>query len=166
MICGRGIFRNWQQMALLFVEMAVSNAYDGEKQKEFHMSTNNSSFLKNALLGESALAFLGSVALFYFSKAIAGAFNLSASWIILVLGAGVAVYAIKVYGAARSEPIGTGIARLAMYGNLAGVLGGAILIFGNLLPFTAAGKWTIAIITDIALVLSIAEYIGLRKLAN
>ena len=83
-----------------------------------------------------------------------------------MLGAGVAVYAIKVYFAARSEPVNTGVAKLAMYGNLAGVLGGVVLIFGNLLPITTTGKWTIAIITDIALILSIAEYIGLRRLAK
>jgi hypothetical protein len=130
------------------------------------MLANNSSLLKNALLGESVLAFIGSAALLYFSKAIASFFGLPASWIILALGAGVAVYAVKVYFAARSEPVNTGIARLAMYGNLAGVLGGMALIFANLLPFTTTGKWIIAIITDIALILSIAEYIGLRRLAK
>ncbi|HEX2995345.1 MAG TPA: hypothetical protein VHP14_10990 [Anaerolineales bacterium] len=130
------------------------------------MLANNSSFLRNALFGESALAVIGGAALLYFSKAIASFFALSAPWIVLPLGTGVIVYAIIVYFAARSKPVNAGIAKLAMYGNLIGVLVGVALIFGNLLPFTTAGKWMIAIITDVALILSITEYIGLRRLAN
>ena len=127
---------------------------------------NNPSLLKNALFCESALAVIGSAALLYFSKPIASFFNLSAPWIILALGAGVIVYAIIVYFAARAQPVNTGVAKLAMYGNLAGVLGGVVLIFANLLPFTTAGKWIVAVIADIALILFLSQYVGLRRLAK
>jgi hypothetical protein len=68
--------------------------------------------------------------------------------------------------AARSEPVNTGIARFAVYADLAWVVGSAVLIFANLVPFTTAGKWTIAIIADVVLVFAILQYVGLRRVAR
>ncbi len=128
--------------------------------------SNNSSLLKKALLVDSILSFLVGVDLLLFSKAVASFLGLSAPWIILVIGVICIAYGIEIYLAARAEPIHTGIAKFATYGNLVWVLGSAVLIFANLVPFTAAGKWVIAIAADAVLVLAIFQYIGLRKLAS
>lgn len=130
------------------------------------MVTNHSSLLKRALLVDSALSFLGGGAFLLFSKAIASSFGLSGSWIILLVGVIAIVYGIEVYLAARAEPVKTGVAKFAAYGNLAWVLGSAILIFANLAPFTAAGKWTLALIADAVLVLAIFQLLGLRRLTK
>jgi len=129
------------------------------------MSTN-SSLLRNTLFGNSAFSFLSGAASLLFSKAIASFLGLSASWIMLVLGVGLIVYGIEIYLAARSEPVNTGIARFAVYADLAWVVGSAVLIFANLVPFTTAGKWTIAIIADVVLVFAILQYVGLRRVAR
>jgi hypothetical protein len=148
--------------------MAVSATYDGVKpiQKETRMVTNHSSLLKGALLVDSAFSFLGGAAFLLFSKAIASSFGLSTSWIILLVGVIAIVYGVEVFLAARVEPIKTGIARFAAYGNLTWVLASAILIFANLVPFTTTGKWIIALIADAVLVLAIFQFIGLRRLAK
>lgn len=130
------------------------------------MMTNNPSFLKNALLSDSALSFLSGIAFLLFSKAIAGFLGLPASWIILTLGIGFIVYSIELFLAARATPINTRIATFAMYANLAWVLVSAFLIFANLVAFTTAGKWAIAIIADLVLVFAILQYIGLRRLVK
>jgi hypothetical protein len=155
-------------MAVVFVGMAVSAAYHGVKstQKETLMLTNNSSLLKNTLFGNSAFSFISGIAFLLFSKAIASFLGLAASWIILALGVGLIVYGIEIYLAAKAEPVHTGIAKFAIYADLAWVLGSAVLIFANLVPFTNAGKWTIAIIADIVLVFAIFQYVGLRRLAK
>ena len=127
------------------------------------MLTNNSSLLKNALLIDSVVSFITGMAFLLFSKAIASFLGLSASWIILVLGVAAIVYSIEIYLAARTEPVHMGIARFATYGNLAGALGIAVLIFANLVPFTTAGKWAIALIADAVLVLAIFQHVGLRR---
>ena len=126
------------------------------------MSTN-SSLLKNALFGNSVFSFLSGAASLLFSKAIASFLGLSASWIILVLGVGLLIYGVEIYLAARSEPVHTGIARFAVYADVAWVLASAVLIFANLVPFTTAGKWTMAIIADVVLVFAILQYVGLRR---
>jgi hypothetical protein len=130
------------------------------------MLTNNSSLIKNALFADSVISFLAGIACLFFSKAIASFLGLSASWIIFVFGVVAIVYGIEVYLAARAEPVNRGIARFAAYGNLVGALGIAALIFANLVPFTIAGKWVIAIAADLVLVLAIFQHIGLRRLAR
>lgn len=130
------------------------------------MLKNNSSLLKKALLADSEICFISGIACVLFSRAIAGFLGVSASWIILALGAGVIVYAVEVFLAARAEPVNMGIARFAAYGNLVWVLASAVLIFANLIPFTTAGKWTIALVADVVLVLGIFQYVGLRRLAR
>lgn len=130
------------------------------------MSTSNSSLLRNALYGNSIFSFVSGLIFLLFSKVIAGFLGLPAPWIILALGVGLIVYGIEIYVAARSEPVNRGIAKFAVYADLAWVLGSAVLIFANLVPFTDAGKWAIAIIADIVLVFAILQAVGLRKIAG
>jgi hypothetical protein len=130
------------------------------------MSKSNSSLLRNALYGNSIFSFVSGVIFLLFSKAMAGFLGLSASWIILVLGLGLIAYGVEIYLAARSEPVNRDIAKFAVYADLAWVLGSAVLIFANLVPFTDAGKWAIVIIADIVLVFAILQYVGLRRIAS
>ncbi len=128
--------------------------------------SNNPSLLKKALLVDSVFSFLVGIDLLLFSKAIASFLGLSAPWIILAVGVVCLLYGMEIYLAARAEPVHTGIAKFAAYGNLVWVLGSALLIFANLVPFTTAGKWTIAIVADVVLILAIFQYIGLRRLVR
>lgn len=130
------------------------------------MSTHTSSLLRKALYGNSIFSFVSGAIFLLFSKAIAGFLGLPASWIILVLGVGLIVYGIEIYLAARAEPVNRGIAKFAVYADLAWVLGSAVLIFANIVPFTDAGKWAVAIIADIVLVFAILQYVGLRRIAS
>jgi len=76
------------------------------------------------------------------------------------------VYGVEIYLGARAEPVHMGIAKFAVYADLAWVLGSAVLVFANLVPFTTAGKWAIAIIADVVLVFAILQYVGLRRVAR
>ncbi len=130
------------------------------------MLVNNPSLLKSALLIDSVVSFISGIAFLFFSKAVAGFLGVSNAWIIPALGVVAIVYSIEIYLAARAEPVNTRIAKTAVYGNLVWVLGSAVLIFSNLVPFTTAGKWAIAIIADIVLVFAIFQHMGLRRLAK
>ncbi|HMB24515.1 MAG: hypothetical protein ACM33V_14105 [Chloroflexota bacterium] len=130
------------------------------------MLANNSSFLRNALLVDSAASCASGIAALLFSKAIASFLGGTAPWFVLAFGVVAIVYGIQIYLAARTKPINTGVAKFAAYGNLAGSIVVALLVFANLVPFTIAGKWTIAIIADIGLIFAISQLLGLRKLAK
>jgi hypothetical protein len=155
-------------MAVLFVEMAVSNSYHGgiSNKKETLMSTNNSSLLRNALYGNSIFCSTSGLAFAVFSGPIADFLGLSASWIILVLGIGLLLYGLEVFWFARKDSINQGFAKFVISADIVWVLGSLSLIFTNLVAFTSPGKWAIAIIADIVLVFAIAQYIGLRRMIN
>jgi hypothetical protein len=118
------------------------------------------------LYGNSAFSFTSGLVSVLFSKSIADFLGLSASWIILALGVGLILYGIEIFLAARAEPVNKALATFAVYADLAWVLGNAVLIFANLVDFTTAGKWAIAIIADIVLVFAILQYVGLRRVAS
>jgi len=50
-----------------------------------------------------------------------------------------------------------------VFGDLLWVVGSAVLIFTNLVPFTTNGKWAIAIVADIVLAFAIVQFVGVRK---
>ena len=128
--------------------------------------SDNASLLRKALYVDSAFSFVGGAVLLLFSKAAASALGFTTPWGILVVGVIAVVYGIEVYLAARAEPVRIGIARFATYGNLAWVVGSALVIFVNLVPLTTAGKWAVALTADAVLVLALFQYAGLRRLAK
>jgi hypothetical protein len=130
------------------------------------MLNGHSSLLKNALFVDSAVSFITGIAFLLFSKAITGFLGMSTAWIIPVVGVVALIYSVEIFLAARAEPVNTGIAKVAVYGNLVWVLASAVLIFANVVSFTTAGKWVIAISADIVLVLAIAQYMGMKRLVN
>lgn len=130
------------------------------------MSVQKSSLLRSALYGNSAFSFASGLAFLLFSKAISAFLGITASWIILVLGISLVLYGIEILLAARAEPVHTGIAKFAVYADLAWVIASAGLIFANLVDFTTAGKWAIAILADVVLVFAIVQFVGLRRLAK
>ena len=130
------------------------------------MSTNNSSLLRNALLGNSIFSFISGLGFVLFSNFITSFLGLSASWVILALGVGLIFYGWQIYSAVRKESINTEFAKFAIYSDLIWVVLSAILIFTGLVAFTTPGKWAIAIIADIVLVFAVLQYVGLRRMTK
>jgi len=130
------------------------------------MSTNNSSLLRNALIGNSIFCTTSGVAFALFSAPIASFLGLSTSWVILVLGIGLALYGVEVFYFARKDSIDESFAKFVIGADVAWVIGSALLIFTTLVTFTTPGKWAIAIIADIVLVFAIAQYVGLKRMSK
>jgi hypothetical protein len=120
------------------------------------MVTSNSSLLKTALFIDSVVSFISGIALLLFSKAA----SLNFCDRIVRIGLIAIVYKFKSIWR-RAEPVPYG--RQCAYGNLVGALGIAVLIFANLVPFTTAGKWAVAIVADAVLVLAIL-HVGLQSM--
>lgn len=83
-----------------------------------------------------------------------------------MLGIGLLLYGIEVFIFAKKESISEGFVKFVISADLAWVLGSVVLIFTNLVTFTTAGKWAIAIIADIVLVFAILQYVGLHRMAK
>ena len=130
------------------------------------MSTYNLSLLRNAFYGNSIFCTTSGLAFVLFSGPIAELLGLSVSWVILVLGIGLVLYGIEVFMFARKESISEGFSKFVIGADLAWVLGSAVLIFTNVVDFTTAGKWAIAIIADIVLAFAIVQFVGLMRMST
>lgn len=129
-------------------------------------STQYKSLLRSALLGNSIFCFLSGMDFVLFSGPIAKFLGVSSPSVILVLGILLTAYALVVFSQSRTQPVNLSFARFAIVADVLWVLGSAVLVFTDLVAFTTAGKWAIAIIADIVLVFAIAQYVGLRRITT
>jgi hypothetical protein len=118
------------------------------------------------LLGNSIFCFLSGLDFVLFSGPIARFLGLSSSTLLLVLGIILVAYALVVYSQSRAQPLNLAFARYVIILDVLWVIGSAVLVFTNLVAFTIAGKWAIAIIADIVLVFAIVQFVGLRRITN
>jgi len=129
-------------------------------------STQSKSLLRSALLGNSIFCFLSGLDFVLFSGPVAGFLGLSSPSVIFVLGVILIAYALVVFSQSRMQPLNQSFARFAIIADVLWVLGSAVLIFTDLVAFTIAGKWAIAIIADIVLVFAILQFVGLQRITK
>lgn len=122
--------------------------------------------LRTALLGNSIFCLLSGLDFVLFSRPVASFLGLSSPSVILVLGIVLVAYSLVAYSQSRTQPLNLSFARFAVLADLLWVIGSAALIFTNLVDFSTAGKWAIAIIADIVLVFAIAQFVGLRRITS
>jgi hypothetical protein len=79
------------------------------------------------------------------------------------LGIGLIAWALVLFWGSIQEEIPNWLAWLAIDGDLAWVVGSAIILFLPIATFNTAGKWTIAIVADIVLVFAIWQFFALRN---
>lgn len=127
---------------------------------------DKSQLLRSALLGNSLFCFLSGLAFTLFPHQVSKYLGLLPHIVILVLGIGLMAYGLFVFFQSQKQPLSLPFARFAIAADLIWVMGSALLIFTSMVPFTTAGKWTIAIIADIVLVFAIVQYVGLRRIKN
>ena len=104
----------------------------------------------------SIFCFLCGLEFVLFSRPVVEFLGLSSPGVILMLGLGLVAYALVIFMQSRKQSLSLPFARFAIAADLLWVIGSAALIFTNLVAFTTAGKWAIAIIADIVLVFAIA----------
>ena len=129
-------------------------------------STQNKSLLRSALLGNSIFCFLSGLDFVLFSGPVSRFLGLDSPTVIFVLGIILVAYALVVISQSRAQTLNLPFARFVIIADVLWVIGSAVLVFTNLVAFTTAGKWSVAIVADIVLVFAIVQYIGLRRITN
>jgi hypothetical protein len=82
--------------------------------------------------------------------------------ILVGLGIGLIAWALMLFWGSMQEEIPNWLAWLAINGDLAWVIGSAIILFLPAVSLSTAGKWTVAIVADIVLVFAIWQFFALR----
>lgn len=126
-------------------------------------TTAESSLLRKALIGNSIVSTVSGLLFIFDAAPIAAFLGLGSPLALRIIGVGLLPFAFFVYRTATAKPINFGAAISIVAGDLLWVVGSAVLIFTNLVPFTTGGKWAIAIVADIVLAFGIVQFFGIRK---
>ena len=122
--------------------------------------------LRSALLGNSIFSLLSGLDFVLFSRPISKFIGNTAPTVILVLGIILIAFAAELYLLSRVEKINRFLVWAVIISDVLWVIASAVLIFTDLVQFTSAGNWALAVIADIVLVFAILQYVGLRKASN
>jgi hypothetical protein len=85
---------------------------------------------------------------------------------VMFLGIGMLAWAVLVLWVSRRPRLTHSLVFLIIEGNLLWVIGSVILLSTGWLPFSTSGKWTVAIVADVAGMLAILQYVGWRRITK
>ena len=121
----------------------------------------NQDLLKNALTGNAIFSILSGVAMLLANRWLVQFLGLPDKVSLAVLGVSLIVYAVVLWLNARRPKIRIVDAWMAVIMDAVWVTGSYVLIF--IVPFSVAGKWTIALIAELVLAFAILQWVGIRR---
>ena len=127
-------------------------------------NVSKTNLLRHALQGNGIFSGVSGLAFILAAKPIAAFLGLDAPLVLAGLGVGLVLYAAGLFREGAREPLNRQFAVVAILLDLAWVVGSAVLLLTNWLPFTTAGSWAVAIVADVVAVFAILQFIGLRRL--
>lgn len=127
---------------------------------------NKNSMLHVALRSNAAFCDISGLVMIIAAKPLAAFLGLSNPAILVGIGIGLFAWALLLFWGSMQLEVPRWLAWLAIDGDLAWVVGSAVLIFLPVLSFSNPAKWTIAIIADVVLLFAIWQFIALRRTDN
>jgi hypothetical protein len=126
-------------------------------------TSEHQDLLKRALTGNAVFSLLSGLVIVFANHWLVNFLGLSAS-ISLGLGAigiSLVVYAVLLWLSTRRSYIRISNAWLAVVMDVLWVLGSCALVM--VVPFSAAGKWTVILVADLVLLFAILQWLGIRR---
>jgi len=126
-------------------------------------TSEHQDLLKRALTGNAVFSLLSGLVVVFANRWLVNFLGLSAS-ISLGLGAigiSLVVYAVLLWLSTRRSPIRISNAWLAVVMDVLWVLGSCALVM--VVPFSAAGTWTVILVADLVLLFAILQWLGIRR---
>lgn len=131
-------------------------------QTTSYLSIERKTFLQRTILGNAAFSGVSGLLMFLAADTFSQFLGLSNPLIMTVIGIVLLLYMPFLVWLSNQSPVPTWMAWLVIELDVLWVIGSLILVFTDLVPLTAAGKWTVAITADIVTVFAILQYVGLR----
>ena len=124
---------------------------------------NKNSRLHIALRSNAVFSDISGLVLILAAKPLSQFLGLDNPAILIGIGIGLFAWALMLFWGSIQEEIPTWLAWLAIDGDLAWVVGSAVILFLPAISLSTAGKWTVAILADIVLVFAIWQFFALRS---
>jgi hypothetical protein len=121
-----------------------------------------SCFLRKALIGNALFSTLSGLTILLAQGWVLRILGLPSSVNLLILGAGLIVFAVTLVINARKQQVKKSDAWIAVLMDVAWVLGSYILIF--IVPFSTEGKWVLGVVAELVLAFAVLQFVGIRRI--
>lgn len=128
--------------------------------------SDNSHFLRQALRGNALFSGLSGLVSLLAASSLANFTGIAQTAVSPTLGLILIPYGLLLFWAARQPVLDVRLAKTAVFLDMLWVIGSLILLLGNWLPLTLAGKWTIGLLAEAVATFAILQTIGLRRLTH
>lgn len=118
--------------------------------------------LKKALTGNAVFSVVSGVAILFANRGLVKFMGLPNTVSLAVLGVSLLVYALLLWLRARRPQVKIADAWIAVVMDVVWVVGSYALIF--VIPFSAGGKWIVALVAELVLIFAILQWLGIRKI--
>jgi hypothetical protein len=118
--------------------------------------------LRKALIGNALFSTVSGLTILFAQGWVLRILGLPSSVNLLVLGAGLIVFAVTLVINARKQQVKKSDAWIAVCMDVAWVIGSYVLIF--ILPFSTEGKWVVAVVAEAVLVFAVLQFVGIRRI--
>jgi hypothetical protein len=118
--------------------------------------------LKTALAGNAVFSVVAGMSILLANRWLARFLGLPDQISLAILGVSLIVYAAILWLNARRPKIKISDAWIAVVMDAAWFVGGYVLIF--VVPFSAGGKWAVALVAELVLAFAILQWLGIRKI--
>jgi len=119
-------------------------------------------FLRRALMGNALFSILSGLIILFAQGWVLRILGLSNKISLLVLGVALIVFAATLVINARRQTVKTSDAWLAVWMDLAWVIGSYVLIFVG--PFSTEGKWVVGLVAELVFVFAVLQFLGIRRI--
>jgi len=120
------------------------------------------SLLKNALTGNAVFSVVSGAAILLANRWLVGFLGLPDKVSLTILGVSLVVYAVLLWLNARRPKIKVTDAWVAVIMDAVWVVGSYVLIV--VIPFSAGGKWAIALVAELVMAFAILQWLGIRRI--
>jgi hypothetical protein len=119
-------------------------------------------FLRRALMGNALFSTLSGLTILFAQGWVLRILGLSSKLSLLILGVALIIFAATLVINARKQKVKTADAWMAVWMDVAWVIGSYVLIF--IVPFSTEGKWVVAVIAELVLVFAVLQFVGIRRI--
>jgi hypothetical protein len=121
-----------------------------------------SCLLRKALMGNALFSTLSGLTILFAQRWVLRILGLSQNANLLILGIVLILFAATLVINAQRAQVKISDAWIAVWADLAWVLGSYVLIF--VVPFSTGGKWVVGVVAELVFVFAVLQFVGIRRI--
>lgn len=127
-------------------------------------SQPTSSLIRRALYGDAAFSGVSGLVFLLAANPVSTFLGVNAPMVIAVIGVGIVGYSALLFYHASRPMIAPSFALFPITGNSLWVLGSIVLLVTGWIPFSAEGKWAVAVVAMIVDAFAMVQFVGWRRI--